>query len=563
VRRIRNAAAVSFATLTASALLGAAVTPALAAPPAEPAGKGPAQADNRNNNTSEKLRQSASAQSALQHLQVFQAFASDNEDTRASGTQGYDSSADYVVAKLRAAGYAPEVQEFDFAFFQQLSEPVLTVGGEDIDTATATYSGAGAATGTVIPVDLVLDPPRGNDSGCQAADFAGIDLSGDNDVVLVQRGTCAFGQKAANAEAAGAEAVVIMNQGNGTPESNPDRYDLFFATLGDPGITIPVVTVSFDDGVRLVESASAGDLVTVATDTISEVRTTTNVFAQTSGRTDNVVMVGAHLDSVTAGPGINDNASGSAGILEVAEKLAKFKPDNAVRFAWWGAEELGLLGSWHYIEDLYENNPQELENIALYLNFDMIASPNFARLIYDGDGSAGLPGGPGPEGSAAIEDLFTDFFTTLGLNSQETDFSGRSDYGPFIAVGIPAGGLFTGAEGIKTPRQAQLFGGVAGIAYDECYHLACDDITNISMEAFEQNIDAIAHAVIVYGYSTESVNGVEGADAGDKTTVTGPGGGISGGDGDGAGGGLHPGHGHGHGHGHDGHEDDPDDRDAF
>jgi Zn-dependent M28 family amino/carboxypeptidase len=562
VRRIRTAAAVSLATLTATALLSAAATPAVAAPAHKPAGKGPAQAalDNRNNNSSEKLRQAASAQSALTHLKTLQAIASANGDTRASGTQGYDSSADYVVDRLKAAGYQPEVQEFDFAFFQELSEPVLMAGENTIETATATYSGSGDVTGPLVPVDLNLEGNRANTSGCEPEDFDGIELGGPNDVVLVQRGTCPFGLKAANAEAAGAEAVIIMNQGNGT---TADRFDLFFATLGDPGITIPVVTVSYEDGVALADLAGSDVPVTVVTETISEIRQTVNVFAQTSGRADNVVMVGAHLDSVTAGPGINDNASGSAGILEVAEKFAKTKPHNAVRFAWWGAEELGLLGSWEYIEDLYDNNPAELDNIALYLNFDMIASPNFARLIYDGDGSAGLPGGAGPDGSAAIEDLFTDFFTTLGLNSQETDFSGRSDYGPFIAVGIPAGGLFTGAEGIKTEYQAELFGGVAGLAYDECYHQACDDLGNIDMEVFEQNIDAIAHAVIVYGYSTESVNGVAGQDAGDKTTVTGPGGGISGGDGDGAGGGLHPGHGPGHGHGHDGHEDDPHDRDAF
>ena len=239
-------------------------------------------------------------------------------------------------------------------------------------------------------------------------------------------------------------------------------------------------------------------------------RKTYNVIAETrGGDPDDVVMVGAHLDSVPEGPGINDNGSGSATVLEVARQLARerVKPRNKVRFAWWGAEELGLLGSEHYVQSLSE---AEREKIAPYLNFDMVGSPNFVRLVYDGDNSAfGEDEGaaPAPEGSAAIEDLFTDYFQSRKLATEETAFDGRSDYGPFIDAGIPAGGLFTGAEGIKTREQARVYGGKAGVAYDPCYHEECDDLSNLSRRALDQMSDAVAHAVLTYARDVRSVTG--------------------------------------------------------
>ena len=215
------------------------------------------------------------------------------------------------------------------------------------------------------------------------------------------------------------------------------------------------------------------------TETLRLVNETSNVLAELPGKNrDNVVMAGAHLDSVPAGPGINDNGSGSAGLLEVAENLGKVKPQNTLRFAWWGAEEANLVGSTYYVNNLTD---AEYAKIALYLNFDMIGSPNHGLFIYDGDNSDQVGAGPGPAGSAQIEQTFQRFFESRGLPTQGTDFSGRSDYGPFIAVGIPSGGLFTGAEGIKTAEEATLWGGTAGQAYDPCYHQACDTIDNVNL----------------------------------------------------------------------------------
>jgi Zn-dependent M28 family amino/carboxypeptidase len=205
-----------------------------------------------------------------------------------------------------------------------------------------------------------------------------------------------------------------------------------------------------------------------------------------------VVVVGAHLDSVPAGPGINDNGSGSSTILEIAEEMAELGIRNRqkLRFAFWGAEEPGLLGSEFYVDSLPD---AELGTIYAYLNFDMVGSPSYVRFVDDGDGSATEP--VGPPGSAQIEAIFNQYFAGQGLASDPTAFDGRSDDGPFIAVGIPAGGLFTGAEGIKTPEQA-VYGGTAGIAYDPCYHQACDTINNLSTKALSEMSDAAAHAVM-------------------------------------------------------------------
>ncbi len=218
-------------------------------------------------------------------------------------------------------------------------------------------------------------------------------------------------------------------------------------------------------------------------------------------------MAGAHLDSVNAGPGIQDNGSGSAAILETALQMAKVKPRNKLRFAWWGAEESGLVGSTYYVNNL---TPDELARIALYLNFDMIGSPNHVFFIYDGDDSDGVGAGPGPAGSAQIEKLFEQYYDELGFPYKGTDFSGRSDYGPFIAVGIPSGGLFTGAEGIKTPDEAALWGGTAGDQYDPCYHLACDTFDNINLEALNVNAGAVAYSVLHFGMTTQDINGKRG-----------------------------------------------------
>ncbi len=433
-----------------------------------------------------------------EHQAAFQAIAAANNDTRASGTPGYDASAQYVFDKLDAAGYSPSFQEFAFPFFRELTLATLaqTAPGSvsytyNVDHITMTYSGSGDVTAAVTAVDTTATAGAST-SGCEAADFAGFPAG---HIALIQRGTCTFFDKASNAQAAGAAGVIIFNQGI------PGRVDVFGGTLGTPGVTIPVVGTSFTLGVEFYGLIGSGLRLHLVTDTISEIRTTKNVIAETAtGDPNHVIVIGAHLDSRIEGPGINDNGSGSAAILEIAEVFATQGrvATNKLRFIWFGAEELGLLGSNFYVNQLSQ---AERDRIELNLNFDMVGSPNYVRFIYDGDNSA-FPVGPGaaagPPGSGAIEAMFHDYFASQGLASAETPFSGRSDYGPFIAVGIPAGGLFTGAEGVKTAAEANIFGGTAGVAYDVCYHQACDTFNNVHLTGLDEMSDAVAHTVLLF-----------------------------------------------------------------
>ena len=471
---------------------------------------GPQSCDDRTNNTMEKLLECVDVGGVREHQAALQAIADANGGIRPSGTNGYDESVDYVVGRMEAAGYDVTVQPFQFNAFIQIGPSTLEqtapgsvsyVEGTDYDLMSQTD--AGDATGLVTGVDLALgtaawpNDPSTSTSGCDVADFVGFPTG---NIALIQRGACSFQLKGENAAAAGAVGAIIFNQGN-----TPDRMGLINGTLGS-GYSggIPVDFATHPRGQEW--AATAGLSMHMIADVIRGERTTFNVLAEsTSGDPSNVVMAGAHLDSVNQGPGIQDNGSGSAAILEVAEQMAKVKPRNQVRFAWWAAEESGLVGSNYYVANLTQ---AQQDDIALYLNFDMVGSPNFVRFVYDGDGSDfGLVG---PPGSDAIEAFYEDFYAGEGLASEATAFSGRSDYQAFINVGIPAGGLFTGAEGIKTPEQAATYGGTAGDQYDPCYHLACDTFDNVSLEVLDQNSDAIAASVLQYAMNTESVNGVPG-----------------------------------------------------
>jgi len=455
-----------------------------------------------------KLRKAITLDGVMRHEQAFQGIANANGGTRVAGTPGYDASVAYVVEQLEAAGYDPVIQEFDFAFFRQLAPSVFQritpspqTYVEGTEFATQTYSGSGDVTANLQEVNDNQFPPGptagSSNAGCEPADFAGF-VPGR--VALIQRGTCTFHDKALNAQTAGASAVVIFNEGQ------PGRTDVINGTAGAPDFHIPVIDTSFAIGESLHSLLGTGPVtVHISTSTESEIRQASNVLADTVGGDPNrVVVQGSHLDSVPAGPGINDNGSGSAYNLESAIQLANshIKPRNTIRFAFWGAEEENLVGSTFYVNSLSDD---ELGKIMLNLNFDMIASPNFVRFVYDGDGSDTPTAGP--PGSAQIEQAFLDYFGSQGLATAPTAFDGRSDYGPFIAAGIPAGGLFSGAEGIKTAAQAAVYGGVTGEAYDRCYHQACDTISNLNATAFDQMSDAAATVLVQYAMTKLSVTG--------------------------------------------------------
>jgi Zn-dependent M28 family amino/carboxypeptidase len=460
------------------------------------------------------FRKAVTVAGIREHQAAFQSFADANGGTRVAGLGGYNASAEYVFDRAEAAGYEVSVQEFEFLFvgdatppvFQRLTAPTATYV-DGVDYATISYSGSGDVSAPLWAVDLLVPSPAANasTSGCEASDFAGFAAGS---IALMQRGTCTFRQKTENAIAAGAVGAVIFNEGN------PGRILLNFGTMNPPPVNLPAITTSFTLGDSLrngVLSGPTGVSVRLRSDQLAETRTTSNVIAETPGGDPNrVIVIGAHLDSVDAGPGINDNGSGSGTILEIAEVFAAQDREarNKLRFMWFGAEESGLIGSDFYVDSL---TAAERDQIEMMLNFDMVGSPNMVRFVYDGDNSAFPPAPPnvqaGPRGSGEIERVFADYFDAMGLMSEPTPFSGRSDYGPFILAtpGIPAGGLFTGAEGIKTAAQAVTYGGVAGAQYDPCYHLACDTFANsglgspwVGLVGLDQMSDAAAHAVLLF-----------------------------------------------------------------
>ncbi|GAB1525078.1 hypothetical protein RhiTH_008235 [Rhizoctonia solani] len=421
-----------------------------------------------------------------EHAKALQSFADSGGGTRVFGLKGHNASVDYVAAIAEQAGYDVQRQTFPHVYFEVLTQRFA-----------AGYSTSTPVGGITAPLVLIPDPDAAPSAGCTPADFAGVDVKGK--IALIQRGACDFAVKDKNAKDAGAVGVVVYN-------NVPDSL-LGSLLVSNDSAYIPIGSISQAEGESLARQLVAGQSINATLEilVLSEQRYSSNVIATSkAGNQSNVIFIGSHLDSVSAGPGINDNGSGSITVLELAVQLAKYKLKNAVRFAWWTVEEYGIVGSGHYVDNLPDN---EREKIALYINLDMVASPNYVLAVYDGDGSAGINPGPTPAGSGAIEKVFTDYFASKNLSSVPTSFNGRSDYAPFIAAGvnIPSGGLFTGAEGIKTEEQARLFGGTAGVAYDVNYHAKGDTYDNLNFEAFLINAKASAHAMATFIESTAAV----------------------------------------------------------
>ncbi|MGN5236202.1 M28 family metallopeptidase [Rhodococcus sp. SJ-3] len=440
------------------------------------------------------LADSVPIDALMGHLTEFERIATEHGGNRALGTAGYDASVDYVAGALRDAGFDVQTPEFDATTFE-VEDQTLEVGGRPLDVRALGHSPTTGPEGLTAPVVRV---PTDDTPGCEATDYDGLDVAGA--IVVVDRGVCTFSTKETVAADAGAAALLVVNTEDGP---------LAGATLDETAPRrIPVGGIGLADGERVAASPSA-DLVL---DTKTETQRSRNVIAQTeTGSTDDVVVVGAHLDSVPEGPGINDNGSGVAAVLETALQIGSDPGvTNAVRFAFWGAEEIGLVGSTEYVESL---SPEEHEAIALYLNFDMIGSPNPGYLLLDGDDSDAQGAGPGPEGSAGIERTISGFFAERGIDADGTDFDGRSDYGPFMAVGIPAGGTFTGADEVKSPEEADKWGGTAEQEYDPNYHRPEDTVDNIDRDAFAVAAASVAYSTAVYADSLDGPDGVPGGPA--------------------------------------------------
>jgi Zn-dependent M28 family amino/carboxypeptidase len=430
------------------------------------------------------------------HLNKLQEIADANNKSRADGTPGYDASVDYVAQTLRDKGFDVMTPEYERLGVVSPGRPTLT------------------AAGRAYPVDqasLLTRTPRGGlrlvtlrpqkPAGCSAADYGTKPMA--NAIAVVDDNGCSIVDKQNIAVANGAEGLLVVS----SPGASGSPRGLF-----TPGyyraLKVPVAVIDAETD-RALRRTSATVLLTL--DAEAAMVKSRNVVAQTkTGDTHNVVVAGAHLDSVAKSPGINDDGSGVAALLETAAALgATPQVTNAVRFGFWGSEEAVLAGSTKYVDGL---KPDQLDDVALYLNFDLLGSPNAGFFTYDGDQSGqpnpAVPAKTVPTGSAGIERTLAGYLNLAGIRPADMPLGKASDYSPFLDAGVPIGGVTTGAAQRKTEVQARLWGGIAGVPFDRNYHLRSDTVDNVSRDALAVTGPAVAFAVGTYAQSIEGVNGV-------------------------------------------------------
>lgn len=431
------------------------------------------------------------------HLLELQRIADANDDNRADGSPGFEASVEYVAQLLRDKGFDVQTPEFERLSGSRGGDPVLTVAGRQY---------------RVEQVSLLLTTPPGGlralsfrpgkSAGCARADYAGVSVK--RAVAVVDDSGCSIVDKQNIALAEGAVGLLVVSKAS---PANPVGAPPGLFTPGYySNLTVPVGVIdpTADAALRRTNAP-----VTLVLDNEPVMTRSRNVIAQTrSGDTQNVITVGANLDSVRSGPGINDNGSGVAAALETALQLGA-RPDaaNAVRFAFWGSAEISTDGSSNYVRSL---SNEQLDDIALYLNVDMIASPNAGYFTADGDqsGQTGAEPVAVPEGSAGIERQLAGHLNLTGVRPADMALGRNTDYAPFLAAGIPVGGLTTGSSQRKTEVQERLWGGRAGVPFDPNYHTARDTIDNVDRHALGIMAATLAFAVGSYAQSIEGVNGV-------------------------------------------------------
>ncbi|KAI0523653.1 aminopeptidase Y [Xylaria bambusicola] len=397
----------------------------------------------------------------------------ENGGHRAFGSPGYKASSDYILERAKTR-FGPEydttVQEFDHLYNEVREISVTGPNGESVATVTLIYN-PGTDDGPIKAplIDTPVDDERG--SACFEDQWEGIDATGK--IALIKRGSCALSDKLKLARAHGASGALIYHNLAGTPSS---------ATLGaeNYGLLVPVAVIPLSVGSAWKEKLAANEevIVELYIDAIFEERTSWNIIAETKqGDPNSVIMLGAHLDSVQTGPGVNDDGSGTSALLEIMTELRYYEGyPNKVRFAWWGAEESGLIGSLHYTESL---TPEEADQIKFYFNYDMVGSPYPNYEIYIGDN----------EGDEAGASLLMQYLTDAGKEPYYVNFGTSSDYVGFVELGIPSSGIFTGASA----------------ATDPCYHLACDTLSNVNLDALTVNAKAAANAAAKLALSLDGV----------------------------------------------------------
>lgn len=411
-----------------------------------------------------------SAEAYRQHLVELERIADENDGVRTVGTPGYAASVEYVITQLQSFGLHVVTPTFRMPTFRELPGSTIQVqgGGQAFaapdDFHAMIFSASGDVTAPVATVGYPDSAGGEGNQGCDASDWAAFPAGA---IALTPPGACYRRDEAILAQDAGAVAIVVAYPQWKAGEARRP-------TLIQPNqIEIPVISAIGAVGDALTEAADAGTPVRVSVQTEIDEATVRNVIADSpgTGSQDRVVMVGAHLDSVHDGPGINDNGSGTAAVLEIARLLGGSEHPATFRFALWAGEELGLYGSGNYAQGL---NAQERRSIAAYLNLDMLGSPNGVPIVYRDAGAA--------PGSQAIGDFLAGWLEEYGNGAEFEDLGGGSDHYFFQQVGIPTGGIFSGATEEKTSAQASAYGGQAGEPMDACYHLACDRADRVDVE---------------------------------------------------------------------------------
>jgi Zn-dependent M28 family amino/carboxypeptidase len=467
------------------------------------------------------IEHSMTREGLLVHLEAIEAIAVASDGNRVVGTPGWEGTIDYVEDRLEEYGYAPARTDVTYSYFEEETDPVLSM----VSPTAADYtfseddpvsmpgdfqrmhlSRPGDVSALVTAVDLDLGLDNTSTSGCEPGDF---DAFTPGHIALIQRGTCPYVIKANNADDAGASAIIIFNQGDTTERTGLNLFGVGLIPMApeepEHGVDVPIVYATYAVGEGIATALASGPVVMrVIVSDVFEIRPSQNLLAETStGDPDDVVVYGASLDSHRGSPGLNNNASGVAGVLEIARLVAECDSTRRMRFAFWATDKQGMpWGSLQYLASL---SGAELDRISMYLGVDTIGSSNHVYFVFDGDGSDYFY--PGPEGSAELEYYFVADLMLHGYPSIPF-FGPTSDHDSFIYNDIPYAWVYTGGsryDGLKTEEQAALFGGTAGEMYHPCDEEACDTIENMNMDVAEVVAKSYARSAQFFGLDGHSV----------------------------------------------------------
>ncbi|UJR20277.1 hypothetical protein I4U23_023408 [Adineta vaga] len=450
----------------------------------------------------------------LKHLQELQYIADKSNGTRAIATAGFNGTLDYITSQLEQnTNLIIQRKYFTVRNYIVRGNPQLQsqINGNIVDYTYGTNFTHILFSSRADFNSFVRIVPIPND-GCLDTDWTSV--SAENAVALVKRGDCTYPAKSALAEKYHVKGLLIYNDGTAS-----DRLQPLQNVRNNLNTTIPAFFISYALGIQLLNGAPNSN-VKMNID-VSNADGIGNICADTpTGEKTKTIVVGSHSDGVPAGSGINDNGSGTIGNLILALNLARlFQTSSStyptypyrVRFCWWGAEELGLLGARHHVDQALLSNAtivgERFQDYLLNLNYDMLAGPNYRFGIHDRATVPSTTPTQALNGTEKITNLFRQWYNEQKLPWSNSSLGGGSDYVPFLASGLAVGGVNTGAGGIKPASERDQYtavlgtgnGGIANAAYDPCYHQQCDRITNINPFAYEKVVKSAAYALEYMG----------------------------------------------------------------